>query len=380
MCIRDSFKYKADFEKHVLTSNFEKRGWTRSTAEEEWNFFWANVHNAKALFSPDCPSRLGDHQVVNHFPNHQELTRKDLMVKNLKRFKKEVEKECLVPGEADSYFLDFVPTTFTLPADYTLFVEEFRRCPNSVWIMKPTNRAQGKGIFLINKLSQIKKWSAGKWPFAQGKESKETYVVSRYVDNPLLVGGKKFDLRIYALVTCYRPLTIYVNANGFARFCTVKYSNDTCDLDNQYIHLTNVAIQKQGDDYNDRHGGKWSLNNLVQWLEAVRGREATARMVEEIEAIIINSCKAVQNVIINDRHCFELYGYDVIIDDDLKPWLIEVNASPSLSSTTANDKQMKGALINDVCLVRDMLISCRYLISSHHRSSCMRAACDHPQW
>ena len=71
-------------------------------------------------------------------------------------------------------------------------------------------------------------------------------------------------------------------------------------------------------------------------------------MVEDIEAIIVNSCKAVQNVIINDRHCFELYGYDVIIDNDLKPWLIEVNASPSLSSTTLIDKQLKGSLIHDV--------------------------------
>lgn len=47
-----------------------------------------------------------------------------------------------------------------LPADYSLFVEEFRRCPNAMWIMKPTNRAQGKGIFIINRLAQIKKWSS----------------------------------------------------------------------------------------------------------------------------------------------------------------------------------------------------------------------------
>jgi len=54
---------------------------------------------------------------------------------------------------------DFVPVTFMLPADYNLFVEEYRKNPSSTWIMKPCGKAQGKGIFLINKLSQIKKWS-----------------------------------------------------------------------------------------------------------------------------------------------------------------------------------------------------------------------------
>ncbi len=43
-----------------------------------------------------------------------------------------------------------------------------------------------------------------------------------------------------------------------------------------------------------------------------------------------------------------MYNLDIIIDDNLKPWLIEVNASPSLTSTTANDRIMKFKLINDV--------------------------------
>ena len=37
--------------------------------------------------------RLSDDQIINHFPNHYELTRKDLMVKNIKRFRKDLEKE-----------------------------------------------------------------------------------------------------------------------------------------------------------------------------------------------------------------------------------------------------------------------------------------------
>lgn len=67
--------------------------------------------------------------------------------------------ECLQFPPLSPLNSDFVPVTFMLPADYNLFVEEFRKNPSSTWIMKPCGKAQGKGIFLINKLSQIKKWS-----------------------------------------------------------------------------------------------------------------------------------------------------------------------------------------------------------------------------
>lgn len=51
---------------------------------------------------------------------------------------------------------------------------------------------------------------------------------------------------------------------------------------------------------------------------------------------------------INDRHCFECYGYDILIDGDLKPWLIEVNASPSLTTTTEADRILKLSLLRDI--------------------------------
>lgn len=55
-------------------------------------------------------------------------------------------------------------------------------------------------------------------------------------------------------------------AHGFARFCNARYTNDRDDIANPYIHLTNVAIQKNNDDYNSKHGGKWHVRvGKVTW-------------------------------------------------------------------------------------------------------------------
>ena len=85
------------------------------------------------------------------------------MVKNIKRFRKDMEKENSPLAERDDsgqfVYLDIVPLTIQLPADYNLFVDEFKRSPEAMWIMKPAARAQGKGIFLVNKLTQLRKWA-----------------------------------------------------------------------------------------------------------------------------------------------------------------------------------------------------------------------------
>ena len=79
-----------------------------------------------------------------------------------------------------------------------------------------------------------------------------------------------------------------------------------------------MAIQKHNDDYNVKHGGKWNLQHVRLFVEATWGREASAKLFDDIDRIIIHSLKAVQGSIINDRHCFECYGYDILIDARLR--------------------------------------------------------------
>ncbi|KAH8058798.1 hypothetical protein JL720_13988 [Aureococcus anophagefferens] len=241
--------------------------------------------------------------------------------------------------EAQKY--DFWPQTYVLPGDYALFAEEFKRGAggDNVWIMKPVGRSQGKGIFIFTKISQISKWkSESRWRLQDDdrrdkpeKPDAETYVVQKYVNNPYLIGGKKFDLRLYVLVTSYMPLTVWMYRSGFCRFSTKRYSkvvNSKGDIDNQLMHLTNVAIQKKSDDYDaSTGGGKWELLNMKLFL---------------------------MSVIIADKHCFELYGYDILFDDAFKPWLLEVNAGPSMTANTPDDHDLKYAMLDSLLDIIDV--------------------------
>lgn len=77
-------------------------------------------------------------------------------------------------------------------------------------------RSQGKGIFLFRAISEISEWS-------DTSNQPEAYIVQRYIHNPLLIGHKKFDMRIYVLVTSHNPLTIYLYRSGFGRFTHYRY-------------------------------------------------------------------------------------------------------------------------------------------------------------
>ena len=78
-----------------------------------------------------------------------------------------------------------------------------------------------------------------------------------------------------------------------------------------------------------------------------RGKEKTDKCFNDINNAIYIALKSVQSVIINDKHCFEMYGFDILMDSNLKPWLLEVNASPSLTTTTEMDRKLKMQLLQD---------------------------------
>ena len=72
--------------------------------------------------------------------------------------------------------------------------------------------------------------------------------------------------------------------------------------------------------------------------------------------MITKTCISVEPFMLNSvnkthehrNNCFELYGFDILIDENLNPWLLEVNVCPSLSSSSPLDKKIKTSLLCDV--------------------------------
>lgn len=181
-------RYHCSFT-NTIADVLASRGWRKVDEDSDWGFVWADREWVYAAFDK---LHLESWQRLNHFRNGRELCRKDLMAKNMKRRRRALEKE----GRADeAAAYDFIPTTFVLPKEYSMFVEEFKKvsgdesafpptasvfqhhplrpnvrthslCPPpilsaqsaGVWIMKPIGSAQGKGIFLFSRLSEISDW------------------------------------------------------------------------------------------------------------------------------------------------------------------------------------------------------------------------------
>ncbi|TMW59216.1 hypothetical protein Poli38472_007361 [Pythium oligandrum] len=284
-------------------------------------------------------------QKVNHIHQAKELTRKDCLKKNIGKY--------LAVGGRLKQAYDFTPMSFLLPQEYVAFVTAFQerarrlaaqQLPPSknIWIMKPVALSRGRGISLVNELSQV----------VYG----EQVVIQEYIANPLLLDGFKFDLRLYVLVTSFNPLEAFFYEDGFIRLCTRAYEDS--DLSNLFVHLTNSSIQKTNQDVeltpeSEAGGTKMTLEYLWQRLEAM-GADVPA-VKNEIFAVLLKSLLCGEDQIPFQVNSFDLLGYDILLDADFRPWLIEINSSPSMARENDLDYQVKDALIYDTLRLVDPL-------------------------
>lgn len=313
----------------LVRSILENSGFV-NTEGHDWNLLWIG-HNPK----PNFYEKIGIYQKISHFPNTVEITRKDRLCSSIMRMQELYGREAY----------NFTPDTYNLPEDFSLLYSNFNRDKKAVWIVKPTCSSQGKGIYLIDSISEV--------------PVEETCIVSRYISNPLLINNLKFDLRIYVVVTSYEPLRIYIYQEGLARFASEVY-RPGCKS-NRFMHLTNYSLNKksenfvQNEDFRmDDTGHKWSMSAVFKLLES-QGLN-TDLLWKNIYDLIIKTIISCEHSVIETCHklgvyrnnCFDLLGFDVLIDSNLKPWLLEVNLSPSLATDSPLDSYIKSNLLTDM--------------------------------
>ncbi|NXN90923.1 TTL13 polyglutamylase, partial [Rhinopomastus cyanomelas] len=300
--------------------------------DEEWTVYWTDCS-----VSLERVMEMKRFQKINHFPGMIEICRKDLLARNLNRMLR------LFPEDYNIF-----PRTWCLPADYGDLQAYSHARRKKLFICKPGNGSQGRGIFLTHSAEEI--------------ERGEHMICQQYISKPFLIDGFKFDMRVYVLVTSCDPLRIFMYKEGLARFATTRYIDPSDPSgrspDDVCMHLTNYTINKRNENFvwDGVTGSKRKLSTLNAWM--VDNGYNTTKLWADIEDIIIKTLISAHPVVKHNyqscfpKHtaacaCFEILGFDILLDQQLKPWLLEVNHSPSFNTDTRLDREVKDALLCD---------------------------------
>nr|XP_022333042.1 tubulin polyglutamylase ttll6-like isoform X7 [Crassostrea virginica] len=306
-----------------------KFGFKEVSDDEDWTLYWTDYSVAL-----ERVMEMKKYQKINHFPGMSEICRKDLLARNLNRMNKMFPKE-----------YNIFPKTWCLPADYGDFLAYTRQKKNKTYILKPETGCQGRGIWVTRNPKEIK--------------PHEHMICQQYMAKPFLIDGFKFDLRIYTLVTSCDPLRIFLFKDGLARFATNKYIEPTHNnVDNVFMHLTNYAINKHSEDFirDDEAGSKRRISTINRYLRD-KGYDVD-KMWADIDDVIIKTLISAHSVLkhnyrtcfpnhVKGSACFEILGFDVLLDRKLRPQVLEVNHSPSFNTDSELDREIKGALVWD---------------------------------
>ncbi|KAK1163930.1 tubulin polyglutamylase TTLL7-like isoform X1 [Acipenser oxyrinchus oxyrinchus] len=292
-------------------------------------------------------AELRNYQRINHFPGMGEICRKDCLARNMAK---------IIKSQSQEY--GFIPKTWIFPAEFTQFqnyVKELRKKhKQKTFIVKPSNGAMGHGISLIRNCEKL--------------PVQDHFIVQEYLDKPFLMEGYKFDLRIYILVTSCDPLRIFLYNDGLVRMGTEKYHppSDT-NLSQLYMHLTNYSVNKHNENFErDETADKGSKRSISWFTQFLRTNDYdVSKFWGDVSELVVKTLIVAEPHVLHayrmcrpgqppgsDSVCFEILGFDIILDRKLKPWLLEINRAPSFGTDQKIDYDVKkGVLLNALRLL-----------------------------
>ena len=182
----------------------------------------------------------------------------------------------------------------------------------------------GRGIEVFKNLKDINN-------FLSQRPYNSFWVVQKYVEKPLLYKARKFDIRIWVVITAKNEIFLYKHAY-------IRTSSDDYDLNTSknYVHLTNNCLQKNGENYGKHEDGNTlpfdALDEYLKDAFPEHDAKIASHIIPRIKDLIIDTFLCTRKTI-NPQYrkgVFELFGFDFLIDEDLRTWLIEVNTNPYL--------------------------------------------------
>ena len=177
----------------------------------------------------------------------------------------------------------------------------------------------------------------------------EYIMIQKYLEKPLLYQGRKFDIRIWVMFITNRQNEVYVFKEGHLKATSLKYNPDSKDL---FVHLTNYSVQKH-----NIYFSKIEIGNEIPFYEFQKeldikksGKNFRKDIYPKIVRIIrLTAGAAIRGKMnyMNAKNCFEIFGYDFILDENYRPYLLEINTNPGLEISSPLISQLLPRMIDD---------------------------------
>ena len=201
------------------------------------------------------------------------------------------------------------------------------------------------------------------------KEKKKIYskitcfnevIVQKYLDNPLLYKKRKFDIRCFVLVD--GNLNVFFCREGHLKGSSELYDINTT---NKFIHITNHSLQKKSAKFEQfEFGNEMSYSDFKKFMEEENiPLDKFNSMIEDMKMLVKISFKSVGKKLlkVTPVFCFEIFGYDFILDNDFRPWILEINNNPGLGISSPVIQKLVPRMFDDALrLTIDKIFETQY--------------------
>lgn len=285
---------------------------------DRWDTCWYTGMPRREVFRATAPGRT-----INHIPGNAALTVKSRLWRTVRTLRERMAAAGNVDA-ADPARLDFVPRVYRMPEDYHELQRVARDEPDTRWLLKPRNAARGKDIRLLEDVAEA--------------PVEERWMVQEYLGRPHLMNDRKYVLRLYVLITSIEPLRVYLYEQGFAKLASAPYSE--AEQGNPYAYLTNPDVNARNEDA-ESPVVFVDLERYRGWLRE-QGHDDEP-LFARLRDMVALTCIAARETMrersleagAHLESCYEFLGMDCLVDQDLRPWLLECNLSPSLGVLAA---------------------------------------------